>query len=62
MTMERVVRGMAGFFILLSLFLAHYHSQNWLYFTAFIGLNLLQSSFSGWCPAITIIRKLGVRD
>lgn len=61
MTVESILRGMAGFFILLSLLLAHYHSPNWLWFTAFVGLNLLQSSFSGWCPAMTILRKLGVK-
>ncbi|MGL1862759.1 MAG: DUF2892 domain-containing protein [Pseudodesulfovibrio sp.] len=62
MTVERILRGMAGFFILLSLILAHYHSANWLWFTAFVGANLLQSAFTGWCPAMTILRKLGVKE
>jgi len=61
MTIERILRGMAGFFILLSLTFAHYHSHNWLWFTAFVGLNLFQSSFTNWCPAMTILRKLGVK-
>lgn len=61
MTVERILRGMAGFFILLSLLLAHYHSTNWLWFTGFVGLNLFQSAFSGWCPAMTVLRKLGVK-
>ena len=61
MTVERIIRGMAGFFVLLSLTLAHYHSPNWLWFTAFVGLNLFQSSITGWCPAITILRKMGVK-
>lgn len=61
MTVERILRGMAGFFILLSLLLAHYHSPNWLWFTTFVGANLLQSAFTGWCPAMTILRKLGVQ-
>lgn len=62
MTVERILRGMAGFFILVSLILAHYHSANWLWFTAFVGANLLQSAFTGWCPAMTILRKLGVKE
>lgn len=61
MTVESTLRGMAGFFILLSLGLAHYHSPNWLWFTAFIGANLLQSAFTGWCPAMTIFRKMGMK-
>jgi len=61
MTVERVLRGMAGLFILLSLVLAQYHSINWLWFTAFVGLNLLQSAFTGWCPAMTLLRRLGVK-
>ena len=61
MTVEPILRGMAGFFVLLSLILAHYHSSNWLWFTAFVGANLLQSAFTGWCPAMTILRKLGVK-
>lgn len=62
MTVNSVLRGMAGFFVLLSLILAHYHSTNWLWFTAFVGLNLFQSAFTGYCPAMTILRKLGVKD
>ncbi len=61
MTVERIVRGMAGSFVLLSLVLAHYHSVNWLWFTAFVGANLLQSSLTGWCPVFTLLRKLGVK-
>lgn len=56
---ERIVRGMAGVFVLLSLILAHFHSPYWLWFTAFVGLNLFQSSVTGWCPALTILKKLG---
>ncbi|WP_319471580.1 DUF2892 domain-containing protein [uncultured Pseudodesulfovibrio sp.] len=61
MTIERILRGMAGFFVLVSLLLAYFHSQNWLWFTAFVGLNLFQSAFTGWCPAITILKKLGFK-
>ena len=62
MTVERSLRGIAGFFVLLSILLAHYHSPYWLFFTAFVGLNLLQSAFSNWCPMMTILRKLGVES
>jgi len=62
MTIERCLRGIAGFFVLLSVLLAHYHSQYWLLFTAFVALNLLQSAFTNWCPMITILQKLGVKS
>jgi disulfide bond formation protein DsbB len=62
MTVERWLRLIAGFFILLSLALSVYHDQRWLWFTAFVGLNLLQSAFTNWCPMMTILRKLGVRE
>ena len=62
MTVERALRLMAGTFILLSLALAHWVSPYWLLFTAFVGLNLLQSAFTNWCPAMAILRKLGVPD
>lgn len=57
---DRYLRGIAGFFILLSVLLAYYHSLYWLLFTAFVGLNLLQSAFTNWCPMMAILRKLGV--
>lgn len=60
MTVERVLRGMAGFFILGSLLLAYYIDLRWLFFTAFVGLNLFQSAFTDWCPAMTILRRMGV--
>jgi hypothetical protein len=58
--MEMIIRRFAGSFILISLLLAHYHSPNWLWFTAFVGFNLLQSSFTRFCPLEIILRKLGV--
>jgi hypothetical protein len=61
MTIERYLRGIAGFFVLVSVLLAHYHSHYWLFFTGFVGLNLLQSAFTNWCPMITILQKLGVK-
>jgi hypothetical protein len=45
---------------MISLALAHYLDPRWLWFTAFIGLNLFQSGFTGWCPMMTILAKLGV--
>jgi len=62
MTIEKCLRGIAVFFVLLSVLLAHYHSHYWLFFTAFVGLNLMQSAFTNWCPMITILKKLGVKN
>ena len=60
MNIDRAVMAFAGFMVLLSLALAHFVSPLWLWFTAFVGLNLLQSSFTGFCPAAVVFRKLGV--
>jgi hypothetical protein len=60
MKMHMIIRRFAGAFILLSLVLAHYHSPYWLWFTAFVGFNLLQSSFTNFCPLEMILRKAGV--
>ena len=62
MTVERALRAIAGFFIIASALLARYHSIYWLLFTGFVGLNLFQSSFTNYCPMMTILRKLGVKD
>jgi hypothetical protein len=62
MTVERWLRCMAGFFIIVSVLLARYHSPYWLFFTAFVGLNLLQSAFTNWCPMMTILKKCGVKS
>ena len=61
MTIDRAVLAIAGSFILVSLLLAHFHSENWLWFTAFVGVNLLQSAFSGFCPMAMILKKLGIK-
>ena len=61
MSIDRIVLAVAGSFILISLLLAHYHSVNWLWFTAFVGANLLQSAFTGFCPMAIILKKLGVK-
>ena len=60
MTMDRYLRLLAGFFVMLSVVLSQLHSPWWLAFTAFVGLNLFQSAFTNWCPAMAILRKLGV--
>jgi hypothetical protein len=54
---EKALRGVAGAFILVSLLLAVKVNINWLWFTAFVGLNLFQSAFTNWCPMMTILRK-----
>jgi hypothetical protein len=58
MSIENKIRAFAGTFILLSLVLAHYHSQYWLWFTAFVGANLLQSSMTKFCPLEIVLRKI----
>ena len=66
MSLDRMINAMAGFFILLSLGLGVeaspiFHNVYWLWFTAFVGANLLQSSFTGFCPAAIIFKKLGAK-
>ena len=60
MTVERAVRLLAGVMVLLSLALAHWVSHGWLWLTAFVGLNLLQSAFTNWCPAMAIFHWMGL--
>jgi hypothetical protein len=62
MTVERYLRLVAGFFILISLALGHWVNAYWYFFTAFVGLNLFQSAFTNWCPLMTILKKMGVRS
>jgi hypothetical protein len=61
-TVDRSLRLIAGFFVLLSVALGYWVSPYWFLFTAFVGLNLFQSAFSNWCPMMTILRKAGVPD
>ncbi len=61
MTVERTLRLIAGFFILVSVLLAHYVSPWWLLFTAFVGLNLFQSGITDWCPMVWILQRAGLR-
>jgi hypothetical protein len=62
MTVERAVRLMAGVMVLLSLSLGHWVHEYWYLLTAFVGVNLLQSSLTNWCPAMTIFRMMGLKD
>ncbi len=62
MTVERGLRLLAGAMVLLSLALAYYFSHYWLWLTVFVGLNLLQSAFTSWCPAMAILRRMGLKD
>jgi hypothetical protein len=61
MTIERALRLIAGILLLVSVALSVYVSPKWLFFTAFIGLNLLQSGFTNWCPMMVILHKCGLR-
>lgn len=61
MNIDRMVIRFAGSMILLSLVLAYFHSLWWLWLTAFVGANLLQSSFTGFCPLAKILHRFGVR-
>jgi len=60
MTVERAIRGIAGSFVVLSVALGYWVHPAFYLFTAFVGLNLFQSSFSNWCPMITILKKAGL--
>jgi hypothetical protein len=61
MSIDRWVLRFAGTVVLLSLILAHFVSPNWLWLTAFVGANLLQSSFTGFCPLAILLKKLGIQ-
>lgn len=62
MTVERCLRALAGIVTIVSLGLALSVSRKWLSLTAFVGLNLLQSAFTNWCPAMLILRAFGLKD
>jgi hypothetical protein len=62
MTVERLLRLIAGAFVLASLVLAQWVNPWWLLFTAFVGLNLFQSGLTNWCPMMAILRAAGVKD
>ncbi|RYD16110.1 MAG: DUF2892 domain-containing protein [Lysobacteraceae bacterium] len=62
MNLDRAILAFAGSMILASLLLAHFVSPLWLWLTAFVGANLLQSAFTGFCPAAMLMRRFGLRD
>jgi glucan phosphoethanolaminetransferase (alkaline phosphatase superfamily) len=62
MTVERALRLMAGVMVLISAALTYFVSIYWIWFAVFIGLNLFQSAFTNWCPAMAIFRGMGLKD
>jgi len=60
-TVNQGLRGVAGFFILVSLALGHWVHPAFYLFTVFVGLNLLQSAFTDWCPMMVVLERLGLR-
>ena len=62
MYLEKALRLIAGSFIIISLVLAYFVSYNWLFLTLFVGLNLLQSGFTNWCPMMSILKALGLKE
>ena len=61
MTIDKVVMGFAGAMVLLSLILGHYVGPNWYWLATFVGVNLFQTAFTGFCPLVVILRKMGVK-
>ena len=61
MNVEQMIRMIGGGFVAASVLLGIYVHAGFLWFTLFVGLNLLQSAFSGWCPMMAILRKAGVK-
>lgn len=62
MTVNEGLRLIAGVFVLASILLAHYASPWWLLLTGFVAVNLIQSAFTRWCPAMMILRKMGLKE
>ena len=62
MTVERLLRLIAGLFVLATVLLGYYHHPYWFLFTGFVALNLVQSAFTNWCPMMTLLRWLGAKD
>jgi len=62
MNLDRLVFTIAGSFVLLSALMSVFHSPYWLFFTAFVGANLLQASFTGFCPLAIMLKKAGVKS
>ncbi|MDE3273359.1 YgaP family membrane protein [Pseudoalteromonas sp. SSM20] len=62
MKVNDALRLIAGVMLIVSLLLTHFVHPNWVFFTLFIAINLLQSAFTKWCPMMTILRKFGLED
>ena len=62
MSIDRIVHSVAGTFILASLALAKFHNPNWIWFTVFVGANLLQSGLTNWCLMSALLAKAGIQD
>ena len=62
MTVERLLRLIAGSFVLASLLLGYFYSPYWFLFTGFVAVNLVQSAFTNWCPMMTFLRRLGAKE
>ena len=61
MTIERMILALAGCFVLISVLLSVLHHPYWLWFTAFVGANLLQAAFTGFCPMAVVLKKFGMK-
>ncbi|MBC8508452.1 MAG: DUF2892 domain-containing protein [Chloroflexi bacterium] len=62
MSIERTILAVAGLFVFISVTLGHYHHPYWLFFTAFVGVNLFQSAFTGFCPMAMILKMMGLKS
>lgn len=62
MSIDKLIFRIAGIMILSSLLLSQFHSSHWLWFTAFIGANMLQASFTGFCPLAMILKKMNIQN
>ncbi|NOU52931.1 DUF2892 domain-containing protein [Pseudoalteromonas sp. JBTF-M23] len=62
MKLNPMLRLIAGLMLLLSLVLTQYVNANWIWFSVFIAANLIQSAFTNWCPMITLLKQLGVKE
>lgn len=61
MNVDKLLIRIAGSFVLVSVLLAHFHSPYWLWLTGFVGANLVQASFTGFCPMVRVLKALGVK-
>jgi len=62
MSIESIMQAMAGFLVFCSVTLGVYHHEYWFFFTAFVGFNLFQSAFTGFCPPAMLLKKLGFKS